>query len=176
MKGIFIIILILGLLFLYFLFSLSNNNDENYIKNQELAKNFNYTYSLNKKKNPIIFEKPYIENFINKEMDNNNDIKNNNTKYNTLIDKNNNKSLINSDPNLVNYNKTYLYPIRGLQSICQKKGLKPSFMPKSCYLNDVLNPYANCKCEDESGKCKICYDTIDKNTKNSNIVYGGDNF
>jgi len=156
MKGIFIIILILGLLFLYFLFSISIKNKENH----------NYVSYLNKK--PTIFMKPYIENFSDKNDDS--------SKYNNLIDDNHNKSAINSDPNLTNYNKTYLYPIRGLQSICQKEGLKPSFMPKACYLNNVLNPYANCKCEDESGKCKICYETIDKNTKNSNIVYGGDNF
>ena len=162
MKGIFIIILILGLLFLYFLFSISIKNEDNY----------NFTSYLNKK--PTIFRKPYLENFIDKETTNDNQ-NNDTSKYNTLID-NNNKSVLNSDPNLSNYNKTYLYPIRGLQSICQKEGLKPSFMPKSCYLNDVLNPYANCKCEDESGKCKICYETISKDTQNSNIVYGGSNF
>ena len=150
MKGIFIIILILGLLFLYFLFSISIKNEDNY----------NSTSYLNKKL--------YIENFIDKKTTNDS------SKYNTLLD--NNKSALNSDPNLSKYNKTYLYPIRGLQSICEKEGLKPSFMPKSCYLNDVLNPYANCKCEDESGKCKICYETINKDTQNSNIVYGGSNF
>lgn len=169
MKGIFIIILILGLLFLYFLFSLSIKNEEK------------YTYTAYLNRNPTILTKPYSDVVTKKNMgqenfDNisNKKIKNDDSKYNGMI--NNNKSALNSDPNLSNYKKTYLYPIRGLQSICQKEGLKPSFMPKSCYLNDVLNPYANCKCEDESGKCKICYETIDKNTKNSNIVYGGDNF
>ena len=140
MKGIFIIILILGLLFLYFLFSISIKNEEN---------NKNYVVQ----KLPTIFSKPYLENFDNQIS----------SKENIRL-------------NSSNDNPNYLYPIRGLQSICAKDGLKPSFMPKACSINNVLNPYANCKCEDESGNCKLCYATIDKDSKNSNIVYGGDNF
>jgi len=64
-----------------------------------------------------------------------------------------------------------LYPIRGLQAICAKEGLKPSFMPKACYVDDILNSYANCKCEDSKGNCKICYPEIKKDSKNSNVVY-----
>jgi len=64
-----------------------------------------------------------------------------------------------------------LYPIRGLQAICAKEGLKPSFMPKACYVGDILNSYANCKCEDSKGNCKICYPEIKKDSKNSNVVY-----
>lgn len=70
---------------------------------------------------------------------------------------------INKDP--------VLYPIRGLQAICAKEGLKPSFMPKACYVDDNLNSYANCKCEDSKGNCKICYPEIKKDSKNSNVVY-----
>ena len=73
-------------------------------------------------------------------------------------------------------NQNYLYPIRGLQSICNKDNLKPSFMPKVCYVDGKLNSYANCKCEDDKGNCKICYDTIKKDSKNSNIVYDAKNF
>jgi hypothetical protein len=44
-------------------------------------------------------------------------------------------------------------------------------MPKACYVNGNLNSYANCKCEDENGNCKICYDEIKKDSKNANTVY-----
>ena len=44
-------------------------------------------------------------------------------------------------------------------------------MPKICYVNENLNSYANCKCEDKEGNCKICYKTINKNSDNSNIIY-----
>ena len=135
MKDIFIIILILGLLFLYFLFSISIRDNSN--KNKT-----NYKKFLNNK--PIIFTKPYIENFY--------------------------------AVNDIDTNKEYLYPIRGLQSECGTQGLKPSYMPKACYINGLLNPYANCKCEDEEGNCKLCYPNIQKDTQNSNIVFGGDNF
>ena len=73
-------------------------------------------------------------------------------------------------------NDGYLYPIRGLQSICSKDGLKPSFMPKACYVDGELNSYANCKCEDKNGNCKICYDTIKKDSKNSSVVYYAEDF
>ncbi len=70
-----------------------------------------------------------------------------------------------------NSSSTYLYPIKGLQSICAKENLKPSYMPKACYVDGNLNSYANCKCEDESGNCKICYEEIKKDSKNANTVY-----
>ena len=44
-------------------------------------------------------------------------------------------------------------------------------MPKACYVDNELNSYANCKCEDKNGNCKICYPTIKKDSKNSSIVY-----
>ena len=68
-------------------------------------------------------------------------------------------------------NNNYLYPIKGLSKICAKENLKPSFMPKACFIDGKMNSYANCKCEDEKGNCKICYDTIKKDTSNANVVY-----
>lgn len=68
-------------------------------------------------------------------------------------------------------NDKYLYPIKGLQNICAKDNLFPSFMPKACYVNGNLNSYSNCKCEDENGNCKICYPEIKKDSKNANVVY-----
>ena len=65
----------------------------------------------------------------------------------------------------------YLYPIKGLEPICEEEELLPSYMPKACYLNGKLNSYANCKCEDTEGNCKICYPTIKKDSTNSNVVY-----
>ena len=67
--------------------------------------------------------------------------------------------------------KTYLYPTADLGKECVNMNLLPSFMPKACYTDGKLNPYANCKCEDKSGNCKICYDEIKKDSKNANVVY-----
>lgn len=69
----------------------------------------------------------------------------------------------------------YLYPVIGLTDICMKYKLYPSYMPKACYENNTLNSYANCKCEDKNGNCKICYPTIKKDSNNSNIVYNANN-
>lgn len=68
-------------------------------------------------------------------------------------------------------NQNYLYPIKGLQPICAEEDLLPSYMPKACYVNNVLNSYANCKCEDINGNCKLCYPTINKTSNNSNVIY-----
>lgn len=73
-----------------------------------------------------------------------------------------------------NTSTNYLYPIKGLSPICAKQNLLPSYMPKVCYVDGKLNSYANCKCEDKEGNCKICYDTIKKDSNNSNIVYNAD--
>jgi hypothetical protein len=70
-----------------------------------------------------------------------------------------------------NDDKTYLYPVKGLQSICSKEGLLPSFMPKACYIDGNMNSYANCKCEDERGNCKICYPTIQRDKSSARVVY-----
>jgi len=69
-----------------------------------------------------------------------------------------------------NFSNQYLYPTKGLSEICHKENLYPSYMPKACYINGKLNSYANCKCEDKEGNCKICYDTIKKDT-GANVVY-----
>lgn len=73
-------------------------------------------------------------------------------------------------------NDKYLYPITGLSSICKQKNLKPSYMPKACYVDGVLNSYANCECEDDKGNCKICYDTIKKDSNNSSVIYYSEDF
>jgi hypothetical protein len=86
-----------------------------------------------------------------------------------LIISTQNKKIINES--FSNKSDPYLYPIKGLQSICAKDNLKPSFMPKACYVDGNLNSYANCKCEDESGNCKICYKEIKKDSKNASTVY-----
>ena len=44
-------------------------------------------------------------------------------------------------------------------------------MPKICYVDGKMNNYANCKCEDNEGNCKICYDTIKKDSTNSSEIY-----
>ena len=74
-------------------------------------------------------------------------------------------------PNNSKNDTSYLYPIKKLQPICKKEGLKPSYMPKACYVDGKMNSYANCKCEDEKGNCKICYPTIEKDTKNATVIY-----
>jgi hypothetical protein len=69
---------------------------------------------------------------------------------------------------------SYLYPIKKLGSICEKEGLKASYMPKGCYVDGKMNSYANCKCEDSKGNCKICYPTIKKDSKNSSVIYNAE--
>ena len=49
-------------------------------------------------------------------------------------------------------------------------------MPKACYIDGVLNSYANCECEDDKGNCKICYPTIKKDANNSSVVYYSEDF
>ena len=71
-------------------------------------------------------------------------------------------------------NDPYLYPIKGLTNICENDNLYPSYMPKACYVDGVLNPYANCKCEDEKGNCILCYDTIKQDSHNASTVYNAD--
>lgn len=73
--------------------------------------------------------------------------------------------------NREHFSNNYLYPIKGLESICVEEELLPSYMPKACYLDGKLNSYANCKCEDSEGNCKICYPTIKKDSSNSSVVY-----
>jgi len=76
--------------------------------------------------------------------------------------------------NYIKINETfsnYLYPIKGLQAICAKEGLKPSFMPNSCIKgNGDFNPYSNCMCIDKKGTCKKCYPEI-KINKGRSTVY-----
>jgi hypothetical protein len=76
--------------------------------------------------------------------------------------------------NYIKINETfsnYLYPIKGLQAICAKEGLKPSFMPNSCIKgNGDFNPYSNCMCVDKKGICKKCYPEI-KINKGRSTVY-----
>ena len=78
-----------------------------------------------------------------------------------------------------NNSKSYLFPIKGLQSICEEEGLFPSYMPKACFVNGDMNSYANCKCEDERGNCKICYPTIQRDKSGARVVFdstaGGSN-
>lgn len=69
----------------------------------------------------------------------------------------------------------YLFPIKGLTKEC-KGNLKPAYMPTSCVKNGKLKPFSNCKCVDENGDCKICYDEIKKESKGKPISYNPDEF
>ncbi len=66
---------------------------------------------------------------------------------------------------------TYLYPTTTLGDICAKENLEPSFMPKACYVDGHFNSYANCKCEDKNGNCKICYDEIKQDSTNATVIF-----
>ncbi len=68
-------------------------------------------------------------------------------------------------------NDTYLYPTTTLGDICAKENLEPSFMPKACYVDGHFNSYANCKCEDKNGNCKICYDEIKQDSTNATVIF-----
>lgn len=70
---------------------------------------------------------------------------------------------------------TYLYPIRDLQEICQKEhNLKPAYGGELCIENDKPNVFANCKCTDEFGVCKVCYPTEEKYKTGGNVIYNSD--
>jgi hypothetical protein len=88
-----------------------------------------------------------------------------------MVRNNNSEYFSNKNKKGKSENKNYLYPVTKLGSICAKNNLQPSFMPKSCYVNGVLDSYANCMCEDINGNCKVCYPKIVKNSKNSSVVY-----
>ena len=71
-----------------------------------------------------------------------------------------------------NNNDNYLYPVRDLQEICKKDyNLLPAFGAELCMNGDKPNPYANCKCVDKAGDCKVCYDTEKRFEQGSNVVY-----
>ena len=80
--------------------------------------------------------------------------------------------------NSIKLNETfsnYLYPIKGLQGLCAKEGLKPAFMPMSCSKkNGNFNPYSNCMCIDKKGTCKKCYPEI-KVKQGRSVVYNPNN-
>jgi hypothetical protein len=123
-----------------------------------------------------IDKQDFIESYKNivNENVNENVKKQNITEEETKLVKNINNLIKESFSNISNednLNDKYLYPIKGLQSICSKDNLFPSYMPKACYVNGKLNSYSNCKCQDEKGNCKLCYPEIKKDTKNANIVY-----
>jgi hypothetical protein len=67
--------------------------------------------------------------------------------------------------------KKYLYPIKGLTDECSSQNLRPAYMPQICYVDGKLNSYANCKCQDKEGNCKICYDTLENDKQGPYVVY-----
>ena len=71
-----------------------------------------------------------------------------------------------------NNDDNYLYPVRDLQEICKKDyNLYPAFGAELCMNGDKPNPYANCKCVDKAGDCKVCYDTEKRFEQGANVVY-----
>ena len=68
-------------------------------------------------------------------------------------------------------NIAYLKSIENIPNECFNKGLQPNYMPKVCYVDGVLDPYSNCKCEDKDGNCKICFPPILKYKKSSETIY-----
>ena len=68
----------------------------------------------------------------------------------------------------------YLFPIKGLTKEC-KGNLKPAYMPTSCVIDGKLKPFSNCKCINNDGECKECYDEIKKD-KNRSIKYNPNEF
>lgn len=68
-------------------------------------------------------------------------------------------------------NIAYLKSVQNIPNECLNKGLNPTYMPKVCYVNGVLDSYANCKCEDNNGNCKVCFPPILKYEKNSEMIY-----
>jgi hypothetical protein len=75
-----------------------------------------------------------------------------------------------------NDSSNYLFPTRDLQGICEEEyNLYPAYGATQCMENGKPNPYANCKCADEFGTCKVCYPTQKKYESGSNVVYDATN-
>jgi predicted Holliday junction resolvase-like endonuclease len=49
------------------------------------------------------------------------------------------------------------------------------YLATQCMENGKPNPYANCKCADKFGTCKVCYPTEKKYESGSNVVYDATN-
>lgn len=74
-----------------------------------------------------------------------------------------------------NDDNNYLYPVRDLQEICKREyNLKPAYGGELCIENDKPNVFANCKCTDSSGVCKVCYPTEEKYKTGGNVIYNSD--
>jgi hypothetical protein len=80
------------------------------------------------------------------------------------------KNSINSD------NLSYLASLKSIPNQCLNMGLIPSYMEKICYVDGVLDPYANCKCIDKDGNCKICFPRISKYDKSTSVIYEAPNY
>ena len=75
------------------------------------------------------------------------------------------------------YFKNYLFSTKKkLTDDCKKDGLKPAYMPTSCILDGKLKPFRNCKCIDNTGECKKCYDEIKKDDSKKSLLYDADEF
>ena len=73
------------------------------------------------------------------------------------------------------YFKNYLFSTKKkLTDDCKKDGLKAAYMPTSCILDGKLKPFTNCKCIDDTGECKKCYEQIKKEKKS--LLYDPDEF
>ena len=78
----------------------------------------------------------------------------------------------NKKENFVNPNNiAYLKSVQNIPNECFNKGLQPNYMPKVCFVNGILDPYSNCKCEDKDGNCKICFPPILKYKKGAEMIY-----
>ena len=75
-----------------------------------------------------------------------------------------------------NKDDNYLYPLKDLQEICKKENnLLPAYGAELCMRDGKPDPYANCKCADKFGECKVCYPTQKKYESGSNVVYDATN-
>lgn len=64
-----------------------------------------------------------------------------------------------------------LYPIQDRDASCKSKGYKIAYTPSICYMrNGAYDLKSNCKCTDENDNCMVCYDSIDINKHNKNII------
>ncbi len=71
----------------------------------------------------------------------------------------------------------YLFPVKGLQKICEEKGLAPAYGPQSCFKDGKYDPYSNCECLDKkTGECKSCYPNIKRDERSSSVVYDAKKF
>ena len=76
-----------------------------------------------------------------------------------------------NEPYIFRYQPKYLFPTQDLDNSCKDLGFKIASMPMTCVRKDgKYDMKSNCKCIDDDNYCTVCYNPIDINSHNYNIL------